>query len=394
MTETVELKRTLRASDLSYLAAKKRQSPRTGFVHLFHGNEAFSDTIPLYENFCYVLALLSQKKAETVLEAKKLLSRLFPFQGKEGNFPIYLHDFPHCYDIYHGLKIAPLLLKMQKFKGVLGSDTCEAIDGALRKLGSFYEDKKLAPLWKFRHSVCFGGNKTREEFVPVSASDWWEYWVSLQFIEVPKCTFYHAGLQMAIGFSLEQDRFNPAPRPIDWICCENEYLPHLLHDRATQIQLIALDKVEVEKPDSSTIYFHDGSVFWKDSRIHSLVPENISNGIAELPSSFELGRDDLFEAAYYCDAPEEIELFIDGQKGTVFALGQTITIQSETRKFTLKFELLRGEGEFCGHIFRSNRPGQIAATGAHQYDSFDWKIAIRTLRRSPDCALKVSLEPI
>jgi hypothetical protein len=132
-------------------------------------------------------------------------------------------------------------------------------------------------------------------------------------------------------------------------------------------------------------------VFWKDSRIHSLVAENISEGIAELPAIFEMGRDDLFEAAYYCDASEDMELLIDGKKGTVFALGQTVTIQSPDRKFALVFELLRGEGEFCGHIFRSNRPSQIATTGALQYEAFDWKIGIRTLRRSSDCALRVQL---
>jgi hypothetical protein len=395
-SETVELKRVLRTSELAFLAGKKRQSPRTGFVHLFHGNDLAADTIPIYENICYALALLSQKKTEPVLEAKNLLSRLFPFQPQEGNFPIYLHDFPRCYDIFLGLKIAPLLLKICFFKSVLGKDFIEKVEAALHKIFSFYQDKDLLPLWEFRLAVCravfldtpFRGQ--RLDTVQFSAADWWEYWISLQFIETPVCDFYHPGLQMAMGFDLKQDRFEPAPRLIDWISAE-EFHPRLLQDRPTQIQLIALDKVEILSNDRSEIYFEDGNVFWLDGGLHSLVADNISLGVAELPASLEMGRDDLFEAAYYCDASLDIEIFIDGRKGTVFTLGQTITVRSARRNFSLVFELLRGEGDFCGHVFRSNRPGQIGTTGTFQHEAFDWKIGLRTLRRSSDCAIRVQL---
>jgi hypothetical protein len=396
-SEVQELKRRLYSIDLAYLAGKKRQSPRTGFVLLFHGNDQAVDTIPIYENICYVFALLSQKKAEPVLEAKNLLGRLFSFQAEEGNFPIYLHDFARCYDIYLGLKIAPLLLRIRFFKSVLGKEVIEKIDLALQRLFSFYEEKKLAPLWKFRYEVCrsFFLNEPLPEWrldsQQFSASDWWEYWISLQFLETPVCPFYHSGLQMALGFDLQQDRFEPAPRLIDWISNE-EYQPRLLQERPLQIALAALDRVEIQEGQSADIYWEDGNVFWKGSRLHSLVAENSSQGVAVLPATFEMGRDDLFETAYYCDASEDIEIFIDGKKGTVFALGQTITIQSPERTFTLLFELLRGEGEFCGHIFRSNRPGQIATTGTLQHEAFDWKIGLRTLRRSSDCAIRIQLE--
>jgi hypothetical protein len=352
-----------------------------------------TDTIPIYENFCFVLSLLLQKKAEAVLEAKNLLARLFYFQVDEGSFPIYLHDFPRCYDFYLGLKIAPILLRIRPFHPVLGREVVEKLDAALERIFSFYNGKELTPLWEFRLHVC---RAERLDSAPpfdtaqFSAADWWEYWISLQFIETPVCDFYHSGIQMAMGFDLRQDRFEPMVQLIDWICAD-EYLPRLLQDRPAQIHLVALDKVDVRSPDSSVLYRNDGNVFWQEDLLHSLIAENIVHGIAELPAAFEMGRDDLFEAAYYCDASPGIEIFIDGQKGTVFTLGQTITVKSATRTFALVFELLRGEGEFCGHIFRSNRPGQTAATGVHQYDAFDWKIGLRTLHRSSDCAISVQL---
>ena len=216
--------------------------------------------------------------------------------------------------------------------------------------------------------------------------------MSLQFVKMPVCDFYHPGLQMAVGFDLKQDRFEPAPRLIDWILVDGEYQPRLLKDHLAQIQLAALDRVEVSKNLLDDVYREDGDLFWMSgSTLHSLVSENISEGIAEFKPTFEITRDDLFEVAYYCDASPDIEISIDGKKGTVFALGQTIAIQSSTRSFFLKFELLRGEGEFCGHVFRSNRPGQIGTKGVNEYEAFDWKIGLRTLRRSFDCAVCVQL---
>ena len=71
----------MRTIDLAYSAGKNRQSPRTGLVH---GEGLFADTISIYDNFCYAYALLCQKRAETVIEAKSILTRLFSFQTGAG----------------------------------------------------------------------------------------------------------------------------------------------------------------------------------------------------------------------------------------------------------------------------------------------------------------------
>src|SRR3990167_7288503 len=106
MQNTEELKKQLRPIDLAVTAGRKRQSPRTGFVHM-HPDEAASDTIPIYENFCFVLALFRQKTAESVSEAKQLLERLLCFQTSNGNFPLYIHDYPRCWDLLLPLKLGP-----------------------------------------------------------------------------------------------------------------------------------------------------------------------------------------------------------------------------------------------------------------------------------------------
>jgi hypothetical protein len=76
----------------------------------------------------------------------------------------------------------------------------------------------------------------------------------------------------------------------------------------------------------------------------------------------------------------------------VFYLGDTVAIRTPTLQIDLCFELSDGKGDFCGQILRGNRPSQIAAKGALLYEAFDWQIALRTLRRSSDCRVRLSVQ--
>lgn len=397
----------IRSIDLAYMAGKKRQSPRTGLVH---GSDLFSDVIPLYDNFCFIYALLSQRKAETVLEAKALLLRLLAFQGGEGNFPIHLHDFPTCYDGYMGLRIAPLLLRSLKGYGtVLGSECREFVEAALQKIFFFYEEKKLPPLWAFRYQVCLGN--TTESVDPNCSDltpDLWEYWVSLQFLRSPSCAHYYPVLGLIPELVDKQDHFEPVPHLIEWACAAAAadggvaYPARLLRDHPNQIRLAALDKVELTKqlPDSFLLA-KPFKLYWIDQNLHTLDlvadPDCISAAVdpqdpaifITLPQSAEFGRDDLVELAFFCDASPLTQIRIADRQGTVFKLGDPVRIATPSFQCTLCFELIKGVGDFCGHITRSNRPNQIGCVGSLQYEAFDWKIALRTLRRSDDCVIRV-----
>lgn len=114
--------------ELALETARSRQSAETKFVH-YHTlaeENGRSDTIPIYENFLFVLALLKSHKTEQVLEAKVLLERLFYYQNKSddsgyGNFPIYLHESPICYNRWEGVKVlAPLYWIVHHYHQVLG----------------------------------------------------------------------------------------------------------------------------------------------------------------------------------------------------------------------------------------------------------------------------------
>ena len=384
----------MKAVDLAYQSGKKRQSPRTGFVH---GADLLSDTVPFYDNFCFAYALLAQRKAAEILEAKGLLIRLLAFQAEDGNFPISLHDFPKCYDSFMALRIAPLLLRALKgYSSVIGVECKEKMELALKRILSHYKGKSLPPLWKFRYQVCLG--HTPEPIV-VTPAELWEYWVSQQFLETPICTLYHQGLLLAPALFMAQNHFEPSPHLIEWMCAVTlgEFSPRLQKDHPTQVQLAALEKLEVA-PSSNQPFLLSAPfrLFWRDQSLHSLIlvadkfevsPSSIT---IELPEVFEFPRDDLFEVQFFCDASPDVQIAIASGQGTSFAMNEPIQVRTASFVCTLNFEILRGEGDFCGRIFRSNRPGQVACTGPLQYEAFDWKIGLRTLRRSADCAIAVT----
>lgn len=114
--------------ELSLNAGKKRLNPQTGFIHHHYhavpGEESF--TIPVLENVYYALTLFRTKNAENIALGKTLLEKILYFQSPagyadEGDFPIYLHEYPKCYDQFQPLHLlAPFYWLLKKFSAVLG----------------------------------------------------------------------------------------------------------------------------------------------------------------------------------------------------------------------------------------------------------------------------------
>ena len=107
---------------------REQQSEQTGYVHC-------GQTIPIKENLLFALSLLRSRRSENVLEAKRLLDGLLHFQSENGNFPIYLHQYPHCQDYWHG---GDLLLTfywvLKGYRTVLGEELSERLVRAVTAL--------------------------------------------------------------------------------------------------------------------------------------------------------------------------------------------------------------------------------------------------------------------
>ncbi len=128
--------------DLAITAGRALQSPQTRFIHHCYSlrDEQVDHTIPLYENFLFVLALLRIRFPSLTEEAKALLDPLLYFQNQlldeqKGNFPIYIHDYPKCKDRFLSIKLLPVFYWiLLRHAGVLGEELRARTEQAAKEM--------------------------------------------------------------------------------------------------------------------------------------------------------------------------------------------------------------------------------------------------------------------
>ena len=104
------------------------------------------------------------------------------------------------------------------------------------------------------------------------------------------------------------------------------------------------------------------------------------------------------EWVFYLLNQTDLKLSVDGQKATIFKLGESLQIDASDRRIEMKFEITKGSGDLLGSICFGNRPSQIHPEATDEHRAFDWKISLRTLRRSAKltvcCKIQVTLKPL
>jgi hypothetical protein len=362
---------------------------------LYPPDNSVFDTIPVYENFCFALALFRQKSAESVSEGKELIERLLAFQTPSGNFPIYLHDFPRCWDFLLPLKIAPILIHLLRdFGTVIAADLKGRIQSAIDRMIQYTPVKVLTPLWECRLKAL-----KSEPFDPLDSSrftaeEWVEWIITCQLSETCPDTFpisFNSRLHAFIGpGKIPQEKGEPSPFAIEYILSGESFSSRLLKDHPQQILSAPLYPFGTsQSTDASHSITMDNQghlrLLWEPC--HSLAVYNFTRRsgtefIFDLPEVFQPGD---FEAAFFCNISSDTDITIEGRKATVFQLGERISIQTPQMNITLVFTA--DGGTFCGHLSRANRPLQT-----HKgYEAFDWQIGLRTLRRSPQSQIRASL---
>ncbi|MBA3602491.1 MAG: hypothetical protein H0W50_02375 [Parachlamydiaceae bacterium] len=130
--------------ELAICCGRGWQSPQTGYIHYFYSqqDESYHHPIPTYENMLFILALFRSRIVENINEGKDLLKKLLRFQsiekGMEGNFPVYLHDYPLCKDSLCGAQIVvPLYWIYKNFNHILGTELKDAVKNSLISLQTY-----------------------------------------------------------------------------------------------------------------------------------------------------------------------------------------------------------------------------------------------------------------
>ncbi|EFB42522.1 hypothetical protein [Parachlamydia acanthamoebae] len=98
------------------------------------------------------------------------------------------------------------------------------------------------------------------------------------------------------------------------------------------------------------------------------------------------------EINFFVDLHEGLKVLVDNVPATTFQIENTLQLKSPLLSLSIQFQLMEGEGSFFGHLLRGNRPAQILNKGAQRYEAYDSQIAIRTIKRSEKCRIKVLID--
>jgi hypothetical protein len=418
--------------ELNILAARKRQKKQTGFVHYCYESTSVNeqDTIPILENICFALALFRSRLTENILEGKIVLERILAFEV-QGNFPVYLHEYPVCRDHALSLHALPALHWIgQDFRTILGEELKLKLENTITRItehGRACYDRHLlsksaaAKLWAYAKDLKF------LDWEPASPSDWGHFLICLQLAAPLEHHFHraikhwHPAILVYAGPNKRQfqEKNQPALTLYDLYMGHffQSYSKRALQDHPIHLQAALIRSVSCPIPPSA----HDPNVglhieekneipftlLWGSAEhTHSLVCSLKKAAVATVVSDQEIEMDfalsevlpeeggDQMEICFYCNIHNDNSIFVNDQQATVFQLEDKITIHSSKMRIELSFHQAQGEGTFFGHLSRANRPMQKSCVGENLHEAYDWQISLRTIRRQLGCSIKCQIRVI
>ncbi len=275
-------------NDLALQAGEKRLSQVTGLIHL-------GDTVPLFENLCYALALMRKRTTASFQAGELLVQRLLPFHTGV-NFPRFLHTYPKPSTLSFN---EPLTVMHREFARLLKID--------------------LTPYFTPTPSLSFN-------------------------------TPYDTSLMCPLIADLPQEGFEPALTIQDLFMAASldRFTPRILKDHPLHLHAAYLDIVPV--PETPCAHEISGRFYryqWAgEGHIHTLAAN-----YPLVDGSFTLGEEDL---ELYVDLSAKIT--VNGEKSTTFYPQDRVEIHTPLR--TLHLSLTPSEGRFFGSVSRKNRPLQ------------------------------------
>ncbi len=461
-------------------ACRHLQSKQTGYIHLnYTERENTPQTIPLLENFLFCYALFRSRMSEQVNEGKSKLKNLLSFQVEKGedrgNFPMYLHDYPNCFDPSLGIQLlAPLYWMIKQFDTILGNELNHQIRTSVSEIFLYSLNKEetkpfpyflkirlYAAQWAFgrlfkNEAWEKNGKEKLDYLAEKQLSDWsttkqlGDILIGLQmcfaqFSESPWRDLWNrieetwnSSLAAYMGpcFREWDDGSEPKASLYDLFCgyfsgCFSNRAfavkEHLIHgiliqpsdifkkfcpkdikEKHWQITsdsdyaLTLLEKISEINPVIENTFTPLRFIWGGLKQLHSLVFQggncqkvtfSQEKNTLFLDCELKETREDKEREIEFFVSNESFEQFrIDQSQATLFQLDQTVQLTCQHFDFFFTLELIKGEGQFVGHLMRGNRPSQIDDRGNQRFHAHDWTFFIRSIRRQPQCTLKVKIE--
>ncbi len=382
---------------------KERLSLETSLVHHSHEVKGSRDCIPLFENLCYCLALFRCHTVEKGVEATLLLDRLLAFQNAEGAFPTYIHDYPAIsrpLGPFHAL--LPLHLIKVRYGHVIESRVRTRLNEAHEQLVAYCKRCAAPPLLAERLAAIEG--EVAESYQLRSSKEWAHHVLSSQLTEpVQEVSIWHPNLDVYCGAPYDERQYGSRSQKQ---LIPPQLSPLLVAAPLPQASLQASARIEIDRWVWNIQNGTDHSIAVIEQFSPSRVPKGFhliralfENDISfVLPSGNYSYQDGLFtmseeipdyrdtmELSFYITRHPDVDITVEGQKATAFRKGERVGIRAGNHRIELKFD---SEDDYYGHISYGDRPMQMEGD---KFTSFDWRIAIRTVKRVPNSQLRVGL---
>ncbi len=382
---------------IAVAAGKKRISSQTGFVHYWRDDPYAlrQDAIPIIENFIYAYALFRTKTVENIQEGKALLEKLLAFEV-EGNFPIYLHEFPKCLDSRLPLQIFAVLTYLLKdYSIALGEVWIRKIKALLERMSSLLNPQDIYP--------------------PRSPEEWAKLLIQLQIKEesLPEDKIlWNSTLGVFTGECHQrwQEGYEPAVTLFDLFMdtCGKRALSvdNPVHLKAALVQpwkkqspkasddpFVAL----IDEKQRQCLTFYWGSL----ERVHSLVLEAKKGTWMVEQSEDEWlctytydeqvpSEEDSVEWAFYLDDSSDHNILVSSEKATLFHPDDALTIHSQGVTISFQVQVDSSQGKWTGHISKGDRSFQKSKS--LPYGGYDWKMGWRTLQRKSEAKVTICIK--
>lgn len=415
-------------------AGKKYVRPETDFLHYtYHASPTeVHVTIPFYENFCWALANFQLKTQEGVNEGKRLLDKLLPFQNKDGEFPVYLHEYPEAKDHFLGIYLfQPLYYIKKDFSNVMGAELKVRLNEALTKmydaLKTRYAEKQPQGHIRFKYGALLWAVNQDDSILRENTFDFvtsthladLEFARDLGAPHLPSwpALNWHPELQVFCGQAYKElhEGSEPEVTLLDLMMGaerKKSLSPH--HVALSLVQSCPLPtECQVEgvkhgktwgyaalgQEGEAPLYHQPGFHLFRfltagENGLDSFsIPggkfKKVSFKETDKGIKFRFDLTTEFETENR-EKSREIELFTS--IGTFincssFREKQPVELDFKHVKLTCTFNKVLGEGDFFGHRSRGNRPSQIVKGTA-----YDEVLSLRTLRRSSDSAIELTIE--
>ncbi len=407
-----------RLNDLAVQSGRKLQSKQTRLIHHFYGKreQPIDQTIPFYENLLFAQALCKMRTVDAIQEAKALLLHLLAYQHPNGLFPVYLHEYPYCHDLFCGARLLPVFFRLEEyFQTYLGVN----LAGPMQRLAEKTRDELpkmpsalraeaegaliamgLLPQSAFQQPIPSGSPEDLAE---------WLTGAHLAGVDLPSALPYNSKSYCFTGSWRDVAFERGTPQiglldlyaaaslreiPSHWPSHHPAFLKSaLLFPERQAGFLCSSASFEVGTEPSDGNGYQRGNypfyIFWGSKRraltLHpgSLKAVTAQGNIIAMALGNEEGDIELTYDAF----PGAI-FKVNGLTATVFRSGDLLTIEDGEGVLTLRFEVM-GEGRFLGHLSKGNRPTEWVNAGEDRFTAYCNLLTFRNLERKEDCLVKL-----